>query len=92
MNLHYMMADSGRVLATRSRGKTVADHLGQIAKHVGTDEHVVIDFEGVEIVSSPFAQEVLESLNKLFGDRPELVGMNEDVKLTIGLVETRLGM
>lgn len=81
-----MMVDNGRVLATRSKGLAVAHHLEELANHVANEDQVLIDFEGVEVVNSPFMQEVLHELDLLFGDRPQLINMNDDVGATIDFV------
>lgn len=90
MDLHYFMADRGSVLATRSRGRDAAEHLIDLAQYVGENERVVIDFKGVEAVSSPFLQEVLVELAYLFGHRPLFVNMNEDVAATISFTRERM--
>lgn len=89
MHLRYMMIDNGRVLATRRRGESVAEHLAELANHVGEKDRVVIDFERVEVVSAPFIQEVLRELESLFGDRPILINMNEEVTTTIDIVRKK---
>lgn len=83
------MIDNGRVLATRNRGREVAHHLNHLAPYVGAFDRVVINFEDVEVVSGPFMQEILGELKTLFGDRPECIGMNEDVAATFDFVNER---
>jgi DNA-binding MarR family transcriptional regulator len=90
--LHYHLRDLGTVLANRRRGREAADRLRDLAQG-GQD--IVLDFEGVEAVTPPFVQELLDAMQAvLAGDRDSgrlaiVANPNEDVIETFSLVLER---
>jgi DNA-binding transcriptional ArsR family regulator len=87
--LHVYLRDQGRVLSTRPRGREAADQLRVVADEPGD---LILDFEGVEVASPPFLQEIVEASHALVRrdkDTGRIVlfaNMNEDVAETMRYV------
>src|SRR5436305_1341627 len=78
----------GRVLGTRKLGSELAAALRQ--RVAATDGVVVVDFDGVEVASSPVLDEIACALRAAIADNPGrfvvLTNLNEDVHDTLRLV------
>lgn len=78
----------GRVLGTRSLGQELAE----LIRHTAADSArpMVIDFNGVEVASSPVLDEIARALRAAIADYPDrfvvLANLNEDVHDTLALV------
>ena len=87
--LHVYLRDHGRVLSTRPRGRDAADRLRAVADEPGD---LIVDFEGVEVASPPFLQEVVDAAHSLVlrdtntGRIVLFAQMNEDVAETMRYV------
>lgn len=86
-NLHYYLSDTNTVLATRTQGKQVAEHLHYLATF--DPPRVIVDFSGVNAVGATFIGELLKGLEELFPDRYELANVNEDDAEVIAFVRER---
>jgi hypothetical protein len=90
--LHVYLADHGKILATRERGKEAAGHLREIAEEPGD---LILDFRAVEAATPPFLQEIIDSVQSIInsaGRTGRLVvaaHMNDDVAETLGFVVAR---
>lgn len=74
----------GRVLSTRERGGEIRRSIEIEVKQMASNDELILNFSGVEIISFSVADEIVRALvNRiagLFGERPILVtGANEDV-------------
>jgi len=84
----------GKILGTRALGREVAE---QLRERVGEGEHdLFIDFDGVQVASSPFLDELARMLRAWNVDHPDrfvvLTHLNEDVQDTLALVLQRREM
>jgi DNA-binding MarR family transcriptional regulator len=84
----------GRALGTRALGAELAAELRQrISDASGT---VLVDFDGVEVASSPVLDEIACALRAAISDNPGrlvvLTALNEDVRDTLSLVLQRREM
>lgn len=97
MAVHFVMGNyvtEAEVLATRESGAEARQDLARLFDDPGLqpDAVVAIDFEGVVVVSVPFADEFLgpllsERLAGYYEDHPILaINANEDVRETIDVV------
>jgi hypothetical protein len=89
-NEHVSLCEHGRVLATRRAARAVVERLSGIWAEPAA---VLLDFEGVEAVTSPFLDEVLKAIHgELSHGESSLVaagGMNEDAYETLKMVLDR---
>jgi hypothetical protein len=88
--LTYPLRNYGSVLATRSMGAEVAEHLrANTVKASG----VIVDFDDVRVASSPFLDELACTLRAMIADLPErfvlLANLNADLMDTLELVVDR---
>jgi len=87
--LHVYLRDEGRVLSTRTRGRRSADQLRAVADEPGD---LIVDFEGVEVASPPFLQEIVDAAqaivhrDKATGRIVLFARMNADVGETMSYV------
>lgn len=77
-----------RVLGTRELGREIAD---EIRKSVAAaDRAVLVDFQGIEVASSPVLDEIACALRSVIADYPDrfvvLSHLNDDVRETLLLV------
>lgn len=90
--LHVYLADHGQVLATRSHGREVADHLRAVSDRPGD---IIVDFSDVEAATPPFLQELVDAMQSIILRAPDsgrivlIAHMNEDVEETLGYVMGR---
>jgi hypothetical protein len=89
--LHYFLGDRGSVLATRVRGREAAQHLRELAEDPGP---VLLDFEGVEVASVTFLQELIDAVQNIVqadnsGRIVIGVNMNDDVSESLASVLQR---
>lgn len=86
---HIFMRDQGSVLATRPRGHAAAELVRSIARDPGD---VILDFEGVEVATPPFLQELVDATQALVAQAREtgrivlFANMNPDVAETMRYV------
>lgn len=78
----------GRVLGTRKLGRELAD---LIRSRAATDDRpIVVDFQGVQVASSPVLDEVALCLRAVNADYPDrfvvVANLNDDVQETLELV------
>lgn len=91
-NLHFRLCDHGAVLASRRRGREVAEHLRELADD---QVDVILDFDGVEASTPPFLQELLDAVQGVIGRDPDwgrlvvAANLNEDIAETLALVLER---
>lgn len=91
-NLHFRLGDHGVVLASRRRGRDVAEHLRELGDEP-TD--IILDFQGVEASTPPFLQELLDAVQAIIGRDPDwgrlviAANLNEDIAETLALVLER---
>jgi hypothetical protein len=93
--LYFYLRDDGAVLAARRRGRLTSERLRALA----TDhKDIVLDFDGVEALTPPFAQELFDAIHAIVGPGLDsgrlvvVVNANEDVLDTLKLVlENRSG-
>jgi DNA-binding MarR family transcriptional regulator len=87
--LHVYVRDHGTVLATRPLGRRAADHVRAIADEPGD---LILDFEGVEVATPPFLQELVDVVHGLVlrdtgtGRIVVFANMNEDLAETMRYV------
>jgi DNA-binding transcriptional ArsR family regulator len=87
--LHVYLRDQGRILSTRPRGREAAEQLRAIANEPGD---LIVDFDGVEVASPPFLQEIVDASRALVlrdSDTGRIVlfaNMNEDIAETMRYV------
>jgi DNA-binding MarR family transcriptional regulator len=78
----------GRVLGTRQLGIELADSIRERAAH--SDRALIVDFQGVQVASSPVLDEIARALRAVIADYPQrfavLAHLNEDVRETMLLV------
>jgi DNA-binding MarR family transcriptional regulator len=91
---HFHLADEAKVLATRDQGRRVAANIRE-----STEEavHLLVDFEGVEVVAPPFVDELLNELYRVVQRHRDegviVVALNidddnlETLKMVIGATE-----
>ena len=95
-NVVYRLADKSSGTGTRQSGAAIRNEVINITKQ--TDSVVLLDFSGVSVVSSSFADEFIGKLAVEFGfigftQRFRLVGMNATVQaITNRSVSQRLGV
>lgn len=91
-NLHFRLRDHGAVLASRRRGRDVAQHLRELG---GEPSDVILDFQGVEASTPPFLQELLDAVQAIIGRDPDwgrlviAANLNDDIAETLALVLER---
>lgn len=74
-----------RILATRTRGKEAADELRQLAvAHPGCE--LIVSFQGCELTSPTYLQELTAALEDQFEGRYRFEGMNEDISQSLRFV------
>ncbi len=94
-NVVYRLADKSSGTGTRQSGEAIRNEVINITKQ--TDSVVLLDFNGVSVVSSSFADEFIGKLAVEFGfigftQRFRLVGMNATIQaITNRSVSQRLG-
>lgn len=101
--MRYRLARHGATFATRARGAEVRADIESAVRQTKPDEMILLDFEGVEVISFSFADEVVGHLlaDRSHGDLAErailVTNANEDVVDSIvsslgrrGLVGARL--
>jgi hypothetical protein len=78
----------GRVLGTRALGAELADSIRERAAR--SDRALIVDFQGVQVASSPVLDEIARALRAVIADFPQrfvvLAHLNEDVRETLLLV------
>jgi DNA-binding transcriptional ArsR family regulator len=90
--LHVYLRDEGQVLATRDRGRALADRLRTLAEEPGD---IILDFEGVEAATPPFLQEVIDALHDVIYRESDTgrivfaVNMNDDLAESMTFVLNR---
>ena len=95
-NIVYRLADKSSGTGTRQSGAAIRNEVINITKQ--TDSVVVLDFGGVSVISSSFADEFIGKLAVEFGfigftQRFRLVGMNATVQaITNRSVSQRLSV
>jgi anti-sigma regulatory factor (Ser/Thr protein kinase) len=95
-NVVYRLADKSSGTGTRQSGAAIRNEVINITKQ--TDSIVLLDFNGVSVISSSFADEFIGKLAVEFGfigftQRFRLVGMNATVQaITNRSVSQRLGV
>jgi hypothetical protein len=77
------------VLASRNRGKEIADRLREISLELPLEDQLAVSFAQVEAASAPCLQEILACLDDRFPGRYQLLEMNEDVGETLAFVRNR---
>ncbi len=82
----YVKDFAGVVCATRNRGRQVAVNLGRLAAE--RPGMIEVSFEGVEVATAPFMDEVVRQVRKL-EDRAIYSCLSEDVHATLTYVENR---
>ncbi len=83
----FYVRDHGIALATRNRGRQVAEHLSALAaERPGLIE---VNFDGCEVATAPFMDELLR-VCKALGDRIIYSCLNEDVHAALTFVENRM--
>jgi hypothetical protein len=90
--VHVRLRDFGRVLSTRDRGRETSEQLVRIADRPGD---VILDFEGVEVATPPFLQELTNGIQSIIQTHPDtgrivvVANMNDDLYETFGFVLAR---
>lgn len=90
--LHVYLRDEGPLLATRDRGRELADRLRILTEEPGD---IILDFEGVEAATPPFLQEVIDALHDVIyraSDTGRIVfaaNLNDDLAETMAFVLNR---
>lgn len=87
-----LMKKFGQVLTSRQSGKEAYSAFLPILSNIKNNNKIVIDFEGVNVLSPSWADEFLTPLLERFGKRLKLIpSQNASVKLTIKTIEDILG-
>lgn len=77
-----------RVLGTRELGRQIADEIRE--RVAAADRAVLVDFQGIEVASSPVLDEIACALRAVIADYPDrfvvLSHLNDDVRETLLLV------
>jgi hypothetical protein len=85
------LGQRGRVLGTRKLGQELADLIRKRAAR--GKRPIVIDFNGVEVASSPVLDEIARALRAAIADYPDrfvvLANLNEDVGTRCGSCSSR---
>jgi hypothetical protein len=78
------------VLNGRPSAKEVVLRIQQIVNGSAEKEDVVIDFDGVEILTPSFADELLHGLREKYGsDKIKIINTSQSVSETIKIVENQ---
>jgi anti-anti-sigma regulatory factor len=84
----------GRVLGTRTLGGELAELIRERAAR--SERTLVVDFQGVQVASSPVLDEIVRALRAVIADYPQrfvvVAHLNEDVRETMLLVLESRGM
>lgn len=79
----------GTTLVSRPSGKEAWLAFQPVLNEVSGDEGIVVDFEGVIVLTPSWADEFLTPLRKQFKDRLELRNItNSSIKATLTILDT----
>ncbi len=89
--VHFVLADHGRVLATRNVGRKVAAHLREL---IESQPSIVLNFLDVEAVTPPFLDEILRVVRAEFAVERDgrvivVTNLDDDVRETLQLLLDR---
>lgn len=78
----------GEILTSRQSGREAYAAFQPTLQELGRDEKLVLDFDGVQVLSPSWADEFLTPLLQNFGQRLILTSTtNSSIKLTIEMLE-----
>lgn len=77
----------GITLVSRPSGKEALLAFGPMLNQIGENEEIIIDFEGVIVLTPSWADEFLTPLSNRFGERIQLRNIeNSSVKATLSIL------
>jgi hypothetical protein len=87
----FRLAEHGEWFATRHNARLIREQIETQIAELPDNEPIVLDFDGVEMVTGGFADELAGELWTSYGSRLRIEDGNEDVAEMVALALTRRG-